>query len=253
MTEQPKKRRSDAGIPQLTPRDLDVFAWLADMKAISEPDLGVLLGRLAGSDEPVSESAVRRMVVRWRKGDPRNGPWAEARKVMHKEPRIVFLELAGALLVGETQWRGAALSTALHAADVSRVRLWLENPERVGPELDQLTGLQVASWQSERRWRQELAARSPGGRMPPDVHAPDGVLTTPGGKRVAVEVERTPKDGRRLDKIMDALMVPGGYAGVLYVVRGKAVENGVVAAIERARSRGLTLPLDVLPMMGLDS
>lgn len=242
-----RAERSDKGQPRLTQRDLDVFAWLSDMKAITEPDLGVLLGRLAGSDSPVSASAVRRMITRWRKLGV-----AEGRKVMMDEPRVVFLLPGGAQHVGETQWRETALATAMHAADVSRVRLWLEGDAVAGPELYALHGLAVADWQSERRWRQELAARM-GGKLAVGVHVPDGVVTTPGGKRVAVEVERTPKEGRRLDRIMDALLVPGGYDGVLYVARGKAVQNGVQAAYDRAKVRGMTVPLDVVPMPGVMS
>jgi hypothetical protein len=78
---------------------------------------------------------------------------------MVDQPRIVFLLPGGAQLVGEDQWRETAMWTVLHAADVSRARLWLEGHVD-GLNLPVLTGLRVAEWQSERRWRQEAAARA---------------------------------------------------------------------------------------------
>lgn len=239
MTEQPRARRSDAGQIRLTQRDLDVFAWLSDMKAIAEPDLATLLGRL-DSGQPVSASAVRRMITRWRKAGV-----AEGRKVLVDQPRIVFLLAGGAQLVGEDVWRETAVWTALHAADVSRSRLWLEGFTD-GLEVPGLPLFTVAEWQSERRWRQETAARR--GKLNPGVHVPDGVLTTPNGKRIAVEVERTAKDRRRLDLVMEQLLVPGGYDGVLYLIKQPVLENGIRAAVDRARDRGLTVPVGIAPI-----
>ena len=51
-----------------------------------------------------------------------------------------------------------------------------------------------------------------------------------------------------MDKIMDALLIPGGFDGVLYVYRGAAVGNGVRAAYERAQGRGRVIPLGVVEM-----
>lgn len=237
--ERPRARRHDAGQVRLTERDLAAFGWLADMKAIWEPDLAVLLGRLAGS-EPVSAPAVRRMIVRWRRAGV-----AEGRKILADRPRLVFLAAGGAALVGETTWREAAAWTAYHAADVSRARLWLEGQARV--EVEGLPAFAVADWTAERRWRQHLLALA-GGKMAPGVHVPDGILTTPSGKRIAVEVERTPKEHARLDRIVGALTVPGGYDGVLYLVTGTAVESAVRGAYERTveRARGRVAPLGLL-------
>lgn len=236
-----RAERSDKGQVRLTQRDLEALTWLSDMKAIAEPDLGVLLGRLAGSDSAVSASAVRRMIVRWQRAG-----LAIGRKLMVDQPRIVFLQQAGAQLVGETTWRETAVWTALHQADVSRARLWLEGQAVEVPGLPRFT---VADWHSERRWRQELGARH-GGKVPVGTHVPDGVVTTPKGKRIAVEVERTPKERRRLDSIMAALLVPGGYDAVLYLTTAPVIENGVRAAYERARERGYTVPLGLVPMPG---
>lgn len=243
VVENVRAPRSDKGHIKLTQRDLDAFQWLSDMKAISEPDLAVLLARLAGREQPASESAVRRIITRWHKAGVATG-----RKVMFDEPRIVFLQAGGAQLVGERQWRDAAMWTALHAADVSRARLWLEGHTE-GLDLPLMHSLRVGEWQSERRWRQEHAALF--GKLNNGVHVPDAVVTTMGsGKRVAIEVERTPKPGRALDKILDQLLDPRSHDGVLYLTRGLAVQTGVQAAYKRARERGVTVPLDIVPMPG---
>lgn len=191
---------------RLTPRDREVFAWLADMKAIHEDDLAVLLGRLANR-EPLSKSSTRAMVDRWRRHE-----LVEARKPLTDRPRVVSLLAAGAEAAGETgTWHDVALWTTMHTAEVARVRLLLEG----------LQGDRLVEWQSERRLRQSQPVRK-GEKRP---HLPDGVVVTTSGERWAVEVERTAKESVRLASIVRLLTTV--YDRTIYATTSEAVAKAV--------------------------
>lgn len=221
------RRRADAGTVRVTERDLAAFGWLADMKAVYEADLAALLSRLAPSEHRAGESAVRMLILRWRRGG-----YADARKLIAGRPRVVRLLRAGAELAGVPAFRETAPVTAFHQCEVARVRLVLE--ARPSPSLGRLV-----HWESERAFRSDLAAlglarrdRAEGDR----VHVPDGVATYENGDRVAVEVERSVKAPARLARIVERLITE--YPVTLYAVADGQVRTAVLAA-ERAARAGL--------------
>jgi hypothetical protein len=229
----PRRPRSDAGTVRLTGRDLAALGWLADMKAIYEADLGVLVGRYPAPADAVSghrpsPRAVRFLLARWQRVGV-----AEVRRLIADRPRIVRLTRAGASLVGVTGFRETAEITAYHQCEVSRLRLVLEG--RPSPSLGVLT-----HWESERMFRADLDAlglsrRSETGRE--SVHVPDGVATYANGVRVAVEVERSVKAPARLVRIVEQLLTD--YPVTLYAVAGNEIRRAVLAG-ERAARRALT-------------
>lgn len=230
MTQElPRRRRvrSDAGQIRITDRDLMIFAWLVNMKAIYEPDLRVLIGRLTG--RVPGEPAVRALTRRWRAADV-----ADARKLIVSKPRIVRLRPNGARLLGDATFKETAEFTAYHQAEVSRFRLWMEsNPHSKHGA--------VSSWESEREFRQSTAALlgPTGGR---EVHVPDGVATFADGTRAAVEVERSVKSPERLQTVMERVLA--AYPLVIYAVASREVANAVAAAhravMTRHQERGLS-------------
>src|SRR5436305_8186392 len=87
-----RRRRSDAGSTRLGPRDVQAIMWLEDMRAVSEPDLAVLLGRLSNPPRgPLSAGAVAAVVARWRRER-----LAQSRRVYVSVPPYVWLTAEGA-------------------------------------------------------------------------------------------------------------------------------------------------------------
>jgi len=71
-------------------------------------------------------------------------------------------------------------------------------------------------WVTERELRREAGQRFGFGQ---NIHVPDGVLILPNGKRIAVEVEVTAKEKRRVEKIMRGYLRNADYAEVWYFCR----------------------------------
>lgn len=214
--------RSDAGQVRFTERDLQVFAFLLDMKAIYEPDLAVRLGRLDGRP-PLSDSAMRSLVSRWQRGGA-----AESRKLIYSRPRMVSLTANGARLLGDEHYREVSEFAVYHQADVTRVRLALEQQGSVahGP---------LVEWESERQIRQNVAERFEGkGRS---IHVPDGVVIWEDGTRAAIEVERTVKSRPRLVTILTRLLGTATYGQVIYAVASDAVAGAVYRAAEVVKAQ----------------
>lgn len=222
-----KPLRSDAGKPRIMGRDAEALSWLSDMRAITEPDLGVLLGRIAGRG-PVAPKGVEAVVRRWRALG-----LVDARRILVGEPRVVTLTQAGAELVGyDGRYTAPAWTQVTHTVMCSRVRLWTE---ATAPEL--------VEWVSERRWRQDNVKSIQAGS-----HVPDGVWTANTGEHVAVEVELTSKTVQGVVRVLDDLAYDPRYDVILYWVASDSVERTVRTAYEhmtRNQRSGLRLrPMD---------
>lgn len=216
--------RSDRGTVRLTERDLYAFRFLADMTAIYEPDLGVLLGRFTGR-QPGTE-AVRKTVARWQRGGSAElGAYAKAQKLLADAPRMVMLAPAGAGLVGEVDYRPRAMWTAYHSCEVSRVRLWAEGGG--GPFTG---GRAVTEWQSELEFRAEQWRLDPRNGTK-GLHVPDGLVTLADGRQAVIEVERTDKTTRRLAGIMARLSV---WPLVIYLSHERRIQTHVKTVYEAA-------------------
>lgn len=206
VIERQRALRSDAGTVRLTDRDIEVFRWLADMKAMYESDLRILLGRLTGATP--GPEAVRAVIRRWERAG-----YARAQKLLVGQPRIVWLLPAGATIVGEANWRETSAHTSLHQAEVARVRLWLEGRTDL-PHA-------VTEWESERRFRQRQADKFKDGVK--GMHVPDAVVTFADGTRAALEVERSEKQRSRLTEIVERLTT--AYSLTIYAVAAGATED----------------------------
>lgn len=174
------RRRADAGLVRVSPRDLELLAWIGEQYAVSLPQLAVLMGR--------SFHAARWLRSRWERGG-----WVEGRALLVDWPVFVWLTPAGSGLAGGEfrTWKARPARLA-HICAVNDVRLHIaaRAPEAV--------------WVCERR----LAREQPRG-----AHLPDGVVRR-GSERHAVEVELHPKARRRTRAIVAELL--GRYDAAVY-------------------------------------
>lgn len=213
--------RADAGMPRLTRRDLDVLAYLEEMRAMWEPDVAALLGAWSGR-APVSPTSVRTALRRWAKLG-----LVQVSKLFAHEPRLVWLTSAGAAMAGArgADWREPGPGVVRHTAEIARVRAWLEGRG--------IAGQPVTEWISERRWRQQHT-----GAIRQGAHVPDGVAVTPEGS-YAIEVELSDKGpSRTLDM---AVSLTQSFDRVIYlVVEGSQTARTVNGALQEvAQRRGL--------------
>lgn len=203
------RRRADAGRPRQQPRDVQSLAWLADMRAAFEPDVGVLLGRLAGRG-PLSVAATQDVVRRWR-----DLGVADARPYIAGWPRIVTVTSRGYALAGITS-QAPGYTRIAHTALVARCRLWVEGLQ---PE---------ALWTSERALIEEAGGiRAMSRRV--GLHTPDAVVHV-GDDVAAIEVEATRKPVPRLRKILALLLNDDAYTSVRYYCATPEVARAVEAA-----------------------
>jgi hypothetical protein len=212
----PRRRRSDAGSVRFNERDMSALGWLLSMKAIYESDLPVLLRRLTGAAP--GPSATRSLVDRWQRAGV-----ASARKLIVGRPRIVRLLPDGARMLGDESFRETSEFTAMHQADTTRVRLYLEGSPL--PGYGPVTG-----WESEREFR--AASRDLFGAGAKKLHTPDGVALY-GAVRAALEVERSVKSPNRRARIMAHLI--GTYPLVIFAVTDKRVGAMVEATYREQR------------------
>jgi len=91
-------------------------------------------------------------------------------------------------------------------------------------------------------WRTDRQIRRDKGFVPQGYHVPDGVLTLPGGKKVAVELELTTKSTRRLEKIMKSYARATEYNEVWYFAQRPALA-------EKIRERARRMPFIIVFML----
>lgn len=231
--EDARKARSDKGSKRIVARDLEALAFIEDMRAIAESDLGVLLARLAGGSEPVKPSGVRHVVKRWA-----DQGWVTTRPNPWQGGRIVELKTAGALLVTGVDRRPTPVAFALipHTVWLSRIRLAYEG--------------QGWTWESERTIHREgtTATREDGttfhrggidvetGRpiepLQRGEHAVDGIATSPNGLRIGIECELTAKQAHRYAQILPALATDLRHDRVHYWAPAEVAPH-VSTAVER--------------------
>lgn len=180
--------RRDKGQPLWTPRDLEVFGWIADQYGVSRDQLAALLGRAspAATRTPgrLADTTVKDWVQRWRQA----GIIGSA-QVLAWQPSWIWLTRAGLehLELNYRPWEPKARALP-HLYAVNQARLWVE--ERKG----------AAEWHSERALRsgQPFVAGRHGD------HQPDAEVLLD-GSRVAIEVELSVKTKARLPAILYGL------------------------------------------------
>ena len=94
-----RQRRHDAGMIQLTERDMWVLMWIGQQYTVRADQLQGLLGRDPQGTVQVSgvlgKPTVERVIRRWRQAG-----WVEARQILAREPIWVWLTRSGLQQMG---------------------------------------------------------------------------------------------------------------------------------------------------------
>jgi hypothetical protein len=178
----PRRRRSDAGAPRCSGRDLELLRIVGEQYALSLPQLARLMGR--------SLHAARWLRSRWERAG-----WVRGRAVLVGEPVFVWLSRRGQRIAGSeySLWRPNPGALA-HIAAVTEVRLWVAERHP------------GAGWVCERELAREAQLTGTGGQ-----HRPDG-LAVLDGRELPVEVELSHKRPARRERIMRELVARYGQA-----------------------------------------
>jgi hypothetical protein len=167
-----------------------------------------------------SEHAARWLRRRWQRAG-----WARGRMLLVGRPVFVWLTRHGSRVagVGYKPWEPNAGALA-HIEAVNEVRLLVAQRR---PE---------AAWICERELSSRPLPDAPGVRA----HRPDAVVQVEGGRRVAVEVERTLKSRARMERIVGQLL--SEYDAVWYFA-APGPSRALEAIAERAGGRLHVAPL----------
>ena len=217
-----RRRRRDAGLVRLGPRDLFALRVVGEQYAVRLSLLADILTVFEGA--PVSADAARKVAGRWHRAR-----LAEVAPILAGQGSHAWLTHYGLEQVGlpYRPWVPTAVGLP-HADAVMAVRLGLE-------------ALPEDRWVPERTLRQGLS-RAAGTTMP---HLPDGELLSAFG-RTAIEVELTAKTIERTRKILAGLTSRrGGYAagdqpageGYRYAQVRYFASPDAAGVVEQARDR----------------
>ncbi len=179
-----------------TERDLHVITWMAHQYTAHFYQIQALLTREPGAPlrgELISESVVKDQISRWKRAG-----WIEYMRLLADGRGWAWVTRKGLQLVGLQQQYTARTPSAIrlhHVYAVNEVRLLLEDSY---------------AWTSERQIKSQLEHSQKGKRLGP---IPDGVIAHPQVKRVAIEVEMTPKKPVELVNKLTALVRASQPAG----------------------------------------
>jgi hypothetical protein len=217
------------------------------MRGITEPDLAWLLAQLDGKPVPLALATATSVVRRWQ-----SAGWAEAHRVLAGEPRLITATTRAATLVGVARVAAdgrtapvmvPAWTQMKHVMACSRVRLAVE--AELGPEL--------VEWQSDRAIRAASAELVGMKASLSRAHKPDGKVILGDGRRIAVEVELTPKTPDRVDQILDEVLHNVTWDYVAYFASEPAA-RAIQAGFQRRSVPGKNpLTLHRLPDLGQPS
>ena len=208
---------------RLTERDQQVLSFLAEHRLALPPHVAVLLGTSARAATARLNKLANAGLLKCRPGFP-------------GEPRWYQITDDGLAFIGSSLAPPRAdLRTYEH--DVGVAWLWLAARGGTFGPLQEIVG--------ERRLRSSDGSREPGaeplavrlGGFGPHgrerLHYPDLVLRTADGRRVALELELTPKSRTRLETILAGYGADPRFDGVVYLVESTSVARSVQAAARR--------------------
>ena len=218
-----RKTRRDAGVIQVTKRDLHCISWCASMEAVRLDQIQQLLSRCVDERHPgrhqMAESTVRGQVARWVRAG-----WIEYKKILADYPGWAYVTHEGRLLLGqETRFEAQVPSASrlAHIYAVNQVRLQSEQ--------------QGEQWTSKR----DLPELSSG--LIPDA----GVAKH--GKMRAVVVQMTPLSEGAYGEKMNGLLEEREYDFVHWYIAQesikRAIEHEIRTHVVGGRARRISVVL----------
>lgn len=208
---------------RLTERDEQALSFLAEHRLALPAHVAVLLGTSASA----ATARLNKLA---------NAGLLKRQPAFPGEPRWYQITHDGLAVIGSSLGTPRVdLRTYEH--DVGVGWLWLAARGGTFGPLQEIVG--------ERRLRSHDASREPGGEplavrlggFGPHgrerLHYPDLVLRTVDGRRVALELELTPKSRTRLETILAGYGADPRFAGVVYLVKRTSLARSVQAAARR--------------------
>lgn len=195
-------RRADAGVVQLSQRDIDGLLLCGEHYGAPYDLLAAALG--------VPPERLPAVLRRWR----RAGYAAVGR--LGPGPGWCWLTRDGMTATGlGFPATRPALGRLAHIRAVLAARLWMQaSPAWADGQ---------PWWHSERRLRADHPAAGHAGHIPDaEIHWPSVATSPYAGQVWAIEVELTPKPAARTTRIMTELLIPLRYAQVIYLTAAPA-------------------------------
>jgi len=209
--------------PRLTERDVELLSFLSEHRLALPAHVAVLLGTSPGT----AASRLKRLA---------DAGLVKREPPFPGDPCWYRITRPGLAVIGSSL-PAPRLDLRSYSHDVGVAWLWLAaRGEAFGP-LREILG--------ERRLRSLDGARAPGdvalgvrlGGFGPHgrerLHYPDLILHTGGGRRIALELELTPKSRTRLETILGGYGADPRFDGVVYLVERVAVARAVGSAARR--------------------
>ncbi len=208
---------------RLTDRDVDILSFLAEHRLALGPHVAVLL-------DTSTVAATTRL------NKLANAGLVKRHPAFPGEPRWYRITRNGLAAIGSSL-PPPRVDLRTYAHDVGVAWLWLAARGGTFGPLQEIFG--------ERRLRSLDASREPdaeplavrlGGFGPHGrvrLHYPDLVLRTADGRRVALELELTPKSRTRLETILAGYGADPRFAGVVYLVQSPSIARSVHVAARR--------------------
>lgn len=205
---------------RLTDRDQELLAYVAEHRLVMAAHVQELLGVSA----PAAYARLRSLS---------SAGMLSQRTVFHNQPGCYQITRKG-LAVSGSQLPAPQLDLNCYEHDVGVAWLWLAARNGTfGPQREVISERRLRSHDASPDGRREpyavrLGGVGPGGR--PRLHYPDLLLVDPGGHRVAIELELTPKGRTRREKILAGYGADRDIAAVLYLTDRPSVARSVSAS-----------------------
>jgi hypothetical protein len=209
---------------RLSETDLELLWFLAEHRMVLPDHVAALLG--------TSERAAKA-----RLGKLETAGYVRRAPLFSKQPAMHLIDRDGLRVLGSPLPR-PQLDVHTYQHDAGVAWLWVAARHGTFGPLREVIG--------ERRMRSHDGRRDPGaeplgvklGGVGPRgreaLHYPDLLLRTVDGRRVALELELSSKERRRLSKIMAGYAADPRIDGVVYLVESRTVARSVQAAARRA-------------------
>jgi hypothetical protein len=207
----------------LTPSDCQLLAFAAEHRMVLPHHVAELL------DTKV-ETALARLRRLARAG------YVRSARRLSIEPAMYLITARGLKAIG-SGFRAPQIDLAACEHDAGAAWLWLAaHAGTFGPLREVISERQLRSHDAARDPASEPWAVRKGGvgaRGGERLHYPDLLLITADGRRVALELELTPKSRVRLESILAGYGADPRIAGVVYLVASPGVARAVEAAARR--------------------
>jgi len=211
----------------LTPRDHDILRWIGRYGVVSTEQVArrwFLPRRKATTTGPWTTSSAYHRVQ-----DLEESGLLQRDQIYLRGPHILRLTLKGARIAGSgvrpAQLVPATVDHALAVVDLTE-RLLKETPGTTATTEREIRAQQV---------RARLSRRDEGDDGPALRRVPDAIVHLPTGGKVAVELDRTPKRSKEIERIADAYNrhFPEDFIRVWWYARTGRVVQRVRAIVRR--------------------